>query len=264
MPLREFLAAPENTAARQRIIFDRICFDLRLAAAHRGFAPTIFDSGPERDSGEFVLDDGDSERRLQLKTVLHDAETGRWKVSKRLLRPNAAHVINFSVADPGLGGGVILAEIDADADDLRVDYLYTDFFMLSALEMRLWLEASAPARRGRPPLTRRELASRTLSELRRGTSADELWLERPLFLRARSADCLLTILGLDPLYGCPPSTLIARCLRNGFRADDDGQADAKPGYAAVKFAAHHALSTYDLLDEPGLRPFARPPLVSSG
>lgn len=75
MTIAEFCRTPSNSVTRERIFFHKLYFDLKLATARCGYALTLFEPEVDRDSYDVMLDDGDTQRRVQLKTVLKTAKT---------------------------------------------------------------------------------------------------------------------------------------------------------------------------------------------
>ena len=262
MSLRDFLGAPVNTVTRERIFFNRLYYDLKMAAARREYALTIFEPEVDRDSYDIVLDDGDYERRFQLKTVLHDADTASWQVTKRFLRPDPVVGENQSLApaDCGFGGGIIIIEINANEPEPTVSYRFADYFVLLGLNMRLWFEPLRDTRgRGRPPLPRETFATRTLAALFQGSPREDISLERQLFLKLRSTDALLAMLGLHSTMNCYlPGNGVLEAQRAGFAANPQGQPLRTLDSVTTRLAEHHASNIYSLLDEPDLVPFQAP------
>ncbi|MCP4386038.1 MAG: hypothetical protein GY798_32310, partial [Hyphomicrobiales bacterium] len=200
--LEAFLFAPVNSVTRERLFFNRLYFDLKLAAARRGYALSLFEPDVDRDKFDIVLDDGDNERRIQLKTLLVGASTSTWPTNKRFLRPDIFDGSRLGIvpADCGLGGGVIVIEIEATDDSAPVSYLYSDYFIACMLDMRMILESASAAQTnkkpGRPPQTRKTYAKTLLTELESGGPTDAISLRRQLFVRGKSTDALLALIGL--------------------------------------------------------------------
>jgi hypothetical protein len=122
--LPEFFDDSHNNTSREKMFFNRLYFDLKLAAAHSNYALSIFAPEVDRDGFDVSLDDGDLDRRFQLKTVLKTAGTNSWKIHKRLLRPSLeyAQSLGFPQSPGGIGlqGCFILIEIDNENDECPV------------------------------------------------------------------------------------------------------------------------------------------------
>ena len=58
--LKQFLNAPINSKTRERIFFNRLYFDIKLAAARRGYSLTVFEPEVDREGFDVVLDDADT------------------------------------------------------------------------------------------------------------------------------------------------------------------------------------------------------------
>src|ERR1043165_6959173 len=119
MTVAEFCRMPANSVTRERIFFHKLYFDLKLAAARRGYALTLFEPEVDRDAYDVMLDDGDTQRRVQLKTVLKTAKTAKWDSTKRFMRLEEVYGDRLGIApsDCGVGGGFILIEIDDTNDE---------------------------------------------------------------------------------------------------------------------------------------------------
>ena len=85
--LRTFLNDPRNTASRERMFFNRLYFDLKLAAAARGYPLSIFEPEVDREGYDVVIDDADMQRRFQLKIFTHSFQTSVWSLrfSRRII-----------------------------------------------------------------------------------------------------------------------------------------------------------------------------------
>jgi hypothetical protein len=97
-----------------------------------------------------VLDDGDRERRIQLKAV--DARTSSWKTTKRFLRPEGAmaETLGFRPTDEGIGvgGAMVVMQYDPGAPDLNIRYFFCDAHSMSAIA-KGWMPQKKSKRRGR-------------------------------------------------------------------------------------------------------------------
>ena len=200
MTIAEFCRTPSNSVTRERIFFHKLYFDLKLAAARRGYALTLFEPEVDRDSYDVMLDDGDTQRRVQLKTVLKTAKTASWASTKRFMRLEEVYgdKLGFAPGDCGVGGGFVLIEIDDTDDKGNVSYLYTDYYVIQALADHIVKEkASRRAYKsfGQPAKDQADFADDIMKELHGGSSRDPVSLCRKHFLRARGPDQLLALLG---------------------------------------------------------------------
>src|SRR5579862_2551527 len=85
--LRKFLNASSNTRTRERIFFHRLYYDLKIAAAARGYHLGLFEPDVDRDGFDIVLDDRDQARQFQLKSATKSSKTNGWNTTLRFLRP---------------------------------------------------------------------------------------------------------------------------------------------------------------------------------
>jgi hypothetical protein len=262
--LQAFLKAEINSVSRERIFHNKLFFDLKLAAARCRYALALFEPEVDRDAFDVFLDDGDNERRIQVKTVLASARTANWYSTKRFMRPEEVYgqKLGWPPADCGVGGGFVLIEIDDATADAAVSYHYTDYFVASALADRLILEKPAPlrTRRGRPKLARHKQANDFLSKLSAGPASSDIRLHRSLFLQPQSSDALLAILNLHNntnVYLAADKILSA--LDQRLEVDEQGDPTADADKTRVRLAQAHIEYIFGLLNEPSLKTFNAPP-----
>lgn len=194
-----FLKAPENSVTRERLLFHKLSFDMYCAAARRGYALVVFTPEVDREGYDLVLDDGDNECRIQLKSILASSKAGIWKTRKRFLRPLLRNAewfgFDLSPEGVGLGGGLVLMECE---EDLGITYHYTDLLILAALSHG-WIPGKAPVRQQRTagsPRTPGEQASDIITKLRVGSGEERVDLPIGVFVTAKGIDQLLPLIGL--------------------------------------------------------------------
>jgi hypothetical protein len=245
--LPEFFDDSHNNTSREKMFFSRLYFDLKLAAAHSNYALSIFAPEVDRDGFDVSLDDGDLDRRFQLKTVLKTAGTNSWKIHKRLLRPSLeyAQSLGFPQSPGGIGlqGGFILIEIDSENDECPVTYRYTDVFIISAFADGLIRD---------PQNTYRRTQARNLLAKLGGLSAgkDDIAVPVNLLVRMKDPHCLLAIAGMHSMarsYHWFGGYLNA--LRGGFRTDEDAKVMSNVDRAIVAHAQNAAEQLLELLSE---------------
>jgi hypothetical protein len=78
--LAEFFADRHNNVSREKMFFNRLYFDLKLAAAHSNCALSIFAPEVGRDGFDVSLDDGDLDRRFQLARMGTKGENRRYRI----------------------------------------------------------------------------------------------------------------------------------------------------------------------------------------
>jgi hypothetical protein len=198
-----FLNAFENTVTREKLLFHKLCVDLYYACAERGYALTVFAPEVDREGFDIVLDDGDRERRVQLKSVMATAPTAVWRTTKRFLRPNYrdAEILTFPLTPEGVGvgGAVVLIRCSATSSGLTVRYLFCDVILLSALSNG-WVPgkkfAHKTSRRTTSPKTPVEQASALLGALQIGSSDERIKVPKGVFVEAAGPAELLALLEL--------------------------------------------------------------------
>ncbi len=188
---KAFLLRPENTVTRERMYFNRLFFELKMAGARRGYALTIFESEVDRDGYDMILDDADLEKRFQLKVVGDGATTSKWKVHKRLLRPSYSdgETARWPPSRRGIGGGLLIMQASI-VDTIRpLYYLYTDWHIIEAIAQGL---IRLPARAGE---TLRNKADAFLGALYEGVGNERIAVPKSLLLNPKDADNLLALAG---------------------------------------------------------------------
>jgi len=253
MSLVKFFEDKHNNASREKMFFNRLYFDLKLAAAHRNYALTVFSPEVDRDGYDVSLDDGDLDRRFQLKTVLKSSATANWDIHKRVLRPSTdyARRLGFSQSQAGVGlqGGVILIRIDNSDEGCPVNYLFTDVFIISAFADGLIHDPKDGYRRTQ--------AKNVLSKLHTlNEGKDLVSIPINLFVEVKNPSCLLAIVGLQSAeqshqwYG----TFLS-ALEKNFRTDEASKIEAGTSREAEAFAQEAAKLLLMLISDTRLKMF---------
>lgn len=189
--LEEYLYESGNSHAKESLINNRLFYDLKLAAARRGYFLNIYHPEIDHEGFDVILDDGDCLLKVQLKTKMKEAATNSWKIHKTLLRPNidTHEDLGFEASATGTGyqGGIILIEVEDDNNALKVDYYYTDIILILGIESEI-------VNMIKPP-TKKMLMS-FFKKLQAGTSHETITVPMKLFFKACSAEGLLALMGL--------------------------------------------------------------------
>lgn len=116
----------------------RLCFDLQLAAATKGYYLNLYYDDVDHDGFDLILDDQDSIKKIQVKTVESDSPTQCWKIQKKILRPAFDNVekLGFEPSPEGEGieGGFVLCKFEIVQEAVKLDYFYTDLFVCLAFK----------------------------------------------------------------------------------------------------------------------------------
>jgi hypothetical protein len=250
--LAEFLNEQTNSTTREKIFLNKICFDLKLAAAQSGLPLQVFAPEVDRDGFDVLFDDGDMDRRFQLKSFTKSSGTTKWKVHKRLLRPRYrdAQLLGFPISAEGvgLGGGLIVILIDDSTDVCTVTYYYTDIFILTALAEGMMVHSTGAERR--------ELCARFLRNLHHGVGKERVEVPLALCVKVRSPSSLLAIGGYhstEKPYIWWGGLLTA--LQGGFRVHKTPQSDDVSDRTLTAHASAAIGDVLSLLDEPTLKIF---------
>ncbi|NEY92281.1 hypothetical protein [Tabrizicola oligotrophica] len=197
--LRGFLSKSLNQTTRERIFFNRLAFDLKIAAARVGYHMHLYEPDVDRDGFDIIVEDGETTRYLQLKAVLSSADKNYWQISVDLLRPrpDVAEFYGKAPVEGGRGGGVILIEIDDENEDGNVTYSYTDYDFLAAIAQGYLVEKKllkSGKERFEPGYT--EQAERALNRVWSAKRSETVDILRRQFLRLTDANALLEVIGL--------------------------------------------------------------------
>jgi hypothetical protein len=264
--LQSFLKAKVNSVSRERIFHNKLFFDLKLAAARDGYHLSVFEPEVDRDAFDVFLDDGDNERRIQIKTVLASSATANWNSTKRFMRPGMLYRRRLGLVpgDCGAGGGFLLIEIDDSSPLAPVTYYYTDYFVATALVMRLLCEKTQPARKvpGRKKKSRQETAAKFLSNLSTGDAVNRIRLPKPIFVKLNSPDSLLALMNLHSTAQCYlPSDKVLEAIEQDFLvgADCNPVQEQDMDCTITTVLRKNIEGILTLLDEPDLQIFNSPP-----
>lgn len=197
--LKSFLKADENTVTRERLLFHRFCFDMYLAAAKARYPLAVLSIEVDREGFDVVLDDGDRERRIQLKAF--DGDTKSWDSTKRFLRPEGmlGQSLGFktNIEGIGVGGAFVVMGYDTNDPELQLRYLFCDAHILTAFA-KGWVPRKQQKGRGKKagdPNT----AEKYLDELNTGIGSEGVSIPKGLFVEAKGPDELLALLEMHSL-----------------------------------------------------------------
>lgn len=189
--LESFLFEDKNSRTKESLVNNRLRYDLKLAAALSDYDLSLYTSDVDRDGFDIILDDHDSVRKMQLKTVLKTAATTTWFIHKAMLRPEYKFCaeLGFELSPSGTGvqGGVILMELDPHGDSMDIRYHYTDVFVIAALSLGIVMR-------------KRKIASKVFntfySNVKEGDSSEKVKVPKSFFVEAKSPGHLLGLMGL--------------------------------------------------------------------
>lgn len=234
-PLELFLRDCLNSVSRERMFYNRLYYDLKLAAARRDYAITLYEPEVDRDGFDIVLDDGDTTRFVQLKTVLTSAKTATWDIAKRFLQPDLAYCKDLGIApgDCGKGGAVVLIYIEINGDEAEVSYRVTDYFIMRMLSSGMVTSSAKRLVLGK----RAEIVHNIWRSLHHGSGRDSVALPKGCFVWAAGTDQLLSLLSLHSTIHCHPiPDRFLAASKAGFRVDAAGVIDSRTTPAALNFA----------------------------
>ena len=188
--LEKYLLNPKNSHSRESLVNDKLFFDLKLAAAERGYFLNIYTPEVDKDGFDIILDDHDTVIKIQLKTVMKAANVYQWDIHKSLLRPNRyiCEDLGFEFSPTGTGyqGGVILIELGTK-NGLTVDYYYTDIIIIAGIRDGIIDMANLPSK---------EKTDALFKQLSDGVSHQKISVHKTMFIKAKSPSSLLAFIGL--------------------------------------------------------------------
>jgi hypothetical protein len=186
--LTGYLKLPGASHAREELLMHRLLFDLKLAAARRGYHLLTYRSDVDVDGFDCILDDRDTLRKFQVKSVI--GGTGTWEIHRKLLRPDmySAEMFGFEPTHVGQEGGVILIKASEMPNrDLAIGYRYTDLHILTAIDSGL-IKCRADTKAA---------VDRAMKSLRNPDEApDRIEISSGAFVTAKSVDALLALAGI--------------------------------------------------------------------
>jgi len=189
--LETFLFKEENSRTKESLVNFRLFYDLKLAAALDGYDLSLYTPDVDRDGFNILLDDLDSIRKIQLKTVLKSATTSTWDIHKTLLRPNDdfCDELGFEPTPSGIGvqGGVILMELEPLNNSMEIRYYYTDIFIITALYLNIV---------NKSPRIRSSIFDTFYQNIRDGFSNEKMSIPKSLFVEAKGPEQLLGLMVL--------------------------------------------------------------------
>ena len=200
--LRKFFADPRNQTTRERIFFNRLNFDMKIAAARFDYHLHMYEPDVDRDGFDIVVEHDGWVRWHQTKAVLSSAATAAWDINAGLLWPDhiAAENYGYDPVEAGRGGGVVLIEIDDQDANGEVVYSYTDYDILIAISDGFIVEKLRNGR-GRPASPTRTQAENAIADLRCAKRGDKVSVGKKLFVRLSGPDDLLGVMGLHTHNG---------------------------------------------------------------
>ncbi|MER9941469.1 hypothetical protein NKJ70_05890 [Mesorhizobium sp. M0092] len=248
--LRKFFSKGENSVTRERIFFNRLSFDLKIAAARAGHHLHLYEPDVDRDGFDIVVEDEEGVGWYQTKAALSSAGTANWSTSVGFLRPaiSCADQYGFDPVEAGRGGGVILIEIADKGSDGAVTYRYTDFDILAAIE-RGYLTERPYKGRGKPAKSARDEAAEVIAHLRAGERKASVALSKKLFITVRTSDDLLNVMGRQSEQGY--GMFATRNAYSGFAIGVDGESKPNDPIEFVSLVHYHMTMLCDVQPTAG-------------
>lgn len=189
--LERFLNEPKNMHAREALLMHRLFYDVKLAAAQRGYYLNSYFDDVDHDGFDVIFDDQDYIKKIQVKSVGANSATQSWSIHKKILRPSLYLLdrLGFESSQVGEGteGGVILIQFKETTEGLEFVYHYTDVFVLMAFDCSIVRRNDG----------RSQKAVKTcLTSLQSGLGSEMVSVPIAAFIKSKSIDSLLSLMGL--------------------------------------------------------------------
>ncbi len=258
--LQYFFKEPRNTTTRERIFFNRLYFDIKIAAARSGYHLNLYEPDVDRDGFDIVVEDQEGNVGwFQLKAVLRSATTKSWEVSVDFIRPELSpnQIFDFDLPERGRGGGIILIEIDDTTEEMNVIYSYTDIHILVALKENFLLKeekSKTKHSRGRRPNTPKAASTRVLDDIRRHPRDKKVGIPRASFVELASLQALLPLMALWSEHTYARSS-INEAYYAGVEISDSGKPKRGSTDDIAKLHYHMKSLSKMLSKESKLKPF---------
>lgn len=189
--LEHFLNEPVNMHAREALLMHRLSYDIKLAAARRGYYLNSYFDDVDHDGFDIILDDQDYIKKIQVKSVGAKNTTQSWKIHKKILRPSIYLLdklgLETSPESEGTEGGVVLIEYKDTNDKLDIVYHYTDVFILLAFECGIIQRTDGRSQKA---------VNTCLAGLLAGLGSEKVSVPIAAFIQSKSVESLLSLMGL--------------------------------------------------------------------
>lgn len=196
--LEEFLNESKNTHAREALLMHRLFYDVKLAAARRGYYLNSYFDDVDHDGFDVIFDDQDYIKKIQVKSVGAQAATQSWAIHKKILRPSVYLLdkVGFESSAEGEGteGGVVLIEFKDTDHGLDIVYYYTDVFVLLAFDCNIVRRKDGRSQKA---------VNSCLTDLLRGLGSERLSVPIAAFIQSKNVDSLLSLMGLHSRVQSP-------------------------------------------------------------
>lgn len=187
MQQTNFFTEPKNTKTREYMLTCKLQSDLLNAAGNREYPLQIYLPTVDRDGFDIILSDKQTLAPIQLKSTI--TRRSDWKIHRKFFRPRyqdfGAYGLFSSSHESGMGGGVILIDIEKENGNLSAKYAYSDYLIIRLISSGCF------------NFSQRRVNSAKTALLDMTDSIDgSFTLKRPCFLGAPTPDHLLSLMGL--------------------------------------------------------------------
>lgn len=188
----QFWHESEFSLYRSTILMHRLIYDLQFEASKRGYLLDIYKGEVDHAGFDIILDDRDTIKKIQVKTVSSGSRTSSWEIHRAMLRPDifCAEKLGFESSPEGVGyqGGVILMDFKLIDCLIKIDYYYLDIFILQAFNMGVLTQKKRNSNSNIKTFSR---------ELQTGKSHQKIKVRKSVFVKSKGPGHLLSLAGLQ-------------------------------------------------------------------
>ena len=204
-----------HSQEREAVMMHRLIYDLQMAAAEMGYFLDVYHVEVDQKGFDIALEDVPvgHQKKMQIKTAKSDKSDAEWPIHSTLLLPDRGTAKKCRLSLPAngmLGGAIVMSLSSPESPDSKVDvdYLYADFFTLSAIERGLvpWKKTSTT-----------ESVHRRLYDVQ-ACKLQKVELQKAAFVQAKSPKHLLELAGFRSQDGDSWTEKFVKLVRSQSKA----------------------------------------------
>jgi|JI10StandDraft_1071094.scaffolds.fasta_scaffold714173_1 hypothetical protein len=181
-----------NSVAQEELLTLRLLYELKKAAAEREYHLKIFHPNIDFEGFDIIVDDNHLIGKYQIKSKL-DSTTKKWKIQRNMLFPTRKDAKHMQVGDglmcSNFEKGVILIDAKESSKDFVLEFYYTDYYIIRGISYGLIKKPD------RVTKAAKGITQKLFGENRR--PSEKIFIGKHLFVKVKSAMCLLAICGFD-------------------------------------------------------------------
>lgn len=194
--LNKYLKENGSSHLFEALLRSRLHYDLRLAAACKGYDLQMYCPDIDHDGYDIILDDKESSIRVQLKSTHGEPDSRKWSVHRRHILPTYKSVEKLGLipgeVSEGREGGILWTISEVLESEIKVSYAYCDIAILAAFNYGFIKKVSDK--------NASKVGKGTWKRLCTRNEEKEFTISKNVFLKAESPECLLSLIGLSSRY----------------------------------------------------------------